>query len=461
MQNILAYGAAAGAVWLSLLVRWTFASAFGQLTYLQFFPAIIFASWFGGFGPGVLATMLAGLGAAYYLLPPDGLAVAGGGDGAALAIFTAIGVAVASLNGRLRQAHASTRREAELATMRAERLSAVINTTVDGIIVIDRRGLIESFNPAAERLFGYTQAEVIGRNVNVLMPEPYHAEHDGYIARYFATGQAAIIGKGREVRGRRKDGSVFPLHLSVGEMTVSGERKFTGVVHDLTQRVRVEEQLREQTALAHLGEMAAVIAHEVKNPLAGIRGAVQVIGGRLPADSVDAKMMKEIVSRIDSLDAMMKDLLLFARPPKPKRLPVDIVPLVQATADLLGRDEEAKRVDIRVGGAAPPVNADPEMLKMVVQNLLINSLHAVQGNGRIEVAIDTHESWLRIAVADDGPGIPAEIREKIFTPFFTTKARGTGLGLPTVKRFIDAHDGRITIDTPPAGGTTVTVQLPL
>jgi signal transduction histidine kinase len=188
---------------------------------------------------------------------------------------------------------------------------------------------------------------------------------------------------------------------------------------------------------------------------------VQGIGGRLPADSVDAKMMKEIVSRIDSLDAMMKDLLLFARPPKPKRLPVDIVPLVQATADLLGRDEEAKRVDIRVGGAAPPVNADPEMLKMVVQNLLINSLHAVQGNGRIEVAIDTHESWLRIAVADDGPGIPAEIREKIFTPFFTTKARGTGLGLPTVKRFIDAHDGRITIDTPPAGGTTVTVQLPL
>src|SRR5688572_8051271 len=125
-----------------------------------------------------------------------------------------------------------------------ERLSAIINTTVDGIIVIDTRGLIESFNPAAERLFGYAEAEVVGRNVNVLMPSPFHEEHDGYLERYLRTGQAAIIGTGREVRGRRKDGTVFPLHLSVGEMVIDGERKFTGVVHDLTDRVTIEEQLR-------------------------------------------------------------------------------------------------------------------------------------------------------------------------------------------------------------------------
>jgi signal transduction histidine kinase len=186
-----------------------------------------------------------------------------------------------------------------------------------------------------------------------------------------------------------------------------------------------------------------------------------VIGGRLPADSMDAKMMKEIVVRIDSLDAMMKDLLLFARPPKPKRLAIDVVPLVQSTADLLKRDKEAEQVEIKVAGSAPPVSADPEMLKMVVQNLLINSVHAMDGRGRIHVAIDTRHPWLRIDIADSGPGIPGEIRDKIFMPFFTTKARGTGLGLPTAKRFIDAHDGRITIDCPPSGGTTVTVQLPL
>lgn len=343
----------------------------------------------------------------------------------------------------------------------AERLRAIIDTTVDGIIVIDSRGLIENFNPGAERLFGYRQFEVVGKNVNLLMPSPYHEEHDGYIDRYLHTRQPAIIGKGREVRGRRKDGTVFPLHLSVGEMIVNGERKFTGVVHDLTDRVALESKLREQTALAHLGEMAAVIAHEVKNPLAGIRGAVQVIGGRLPADSMDARMMKEIVSRIDSLDAMMKDLLLFARPPKPKRAMVDVVPLVKTTADLLKRDQEVAQVDIRVDGQAPPVQADAEMLKMVVQNLLINSVHAMHGRGQIHVAVEAREPWLRIAIADDGPGIPAEIREKIFVPFFTTKARGTGLGLPTAKRFIEAHDGQITIDTPAAGGTTVTLQLPL
>jgi two-component system sensor kinase FixL len=342
----------------------------------------------------------------------------------------------------------------------AERLRAIIDTTVDGIIVIDSRGLIEHFNPAAERLFGYREAEVMGRNVNMLMPSPYHDEHDTYLERYRQTGNAAIIGKGREVRGRRKDGSVFPLHLSVGEMTVNSERKFTGVVHDLSDRVALEAQLREQSALAHLGEMAAVIAHEVKNPLAGIRGAVQVIGGRLPADSIDAKMMKEIVSRIDSLDAMMKDLLLFARPPKPKRALVDVVPLVKTTAALLKSDRDATQVEIDVRGEAPPVQADPEMLKMVVQNLMINSVHAMHGRGQIQVAIDTRDPWLRIAISDNGPGIPTDIRDKIFTPFFTTKARGTGLGLPTAKRFIDAHAGTISVECPPAGGTTVTIQLP-
>ena len=120
------------------------------------------------------------------------------------------------------------------------------------------------------------------------MPAPYHAEHDGYLARYLATGVQKIIGIGREVTGLRRDGTTFPLHLSVGEMMVGGERKFTGILHDLSARVRIEEQLREQSTLARLGEMAAVIAHEVKNPLAGIRGAIQIIGGRLPEGSKDA-----------------------------------------------------------------------------------------------------------------------------------------------------------------------------
>jgi PAS domain S-box-containing protein len=338
---------------------------------------------------------------------------------------------------------------------------AVVDSAVDGIIVIDAHGRIEAFNHAAERLFLYTAQEVHSQNVNMLMPSPYHEEHDTYLARYLATGRAKIIGVGREVQGRRKDGTTFPLHLSVGEMTIQGERRFTGIVHDLTDRVQLEGQLREQAALAKLGEMAAVIAHEVKNPLAGIRGAMQVFGDRMAREGADTQILTEIVARIDSLDQMMKDLLLFARPPKLKRSPTDLVPLVKMTADLLSRDPALRDVDIDVDGASPPISADSDMLRIVFQNLLINSAHAMQGKGRIRVAVGTIDKDCQVTFIDGGPGIPADIRDKIFTPFFTTKSRGTGLGLPTVKRLVDAHNGKIAVTCPPAGGTTVVIRLPL
>ena len=217
-----------------------------------------------------------------FVLPPAGLAVAGLPDVMSLGFFVAIGVGISWLNHRFRTA-------ALLSTSRAERLDAIINTTVDGIIVIDAHGRVETFNPAAERLFGYSAEEVLGCNVDMLMPSPYREEHNTYLARYLATGRAKIIGIGREVPGRRKDGTTFPLHLSVGEITMHGERKFTGILHDLTGRVEMEAQLREQAALAKLGEMAAVIAHEVKNPLAGIRGAVQVFASQMSEDGTKVR----------------------------------------------------------------------------------------------------------------------------------------------------------------------------
>ena len=353
--------------------------------------------------------------------------------------------------------------ETSIAEARAsgERLRTIIDSAVDGIIVIDQKGCIESFNPAAERLFGYACSEVVGRNVNMLMPSPYHDEHDDYLRRYTTTGEPRIIGIGREVTGRRRDGTVFPLHLSVGEMRIDGERKFTGILHDLTRRVHLEDRLREGATLARIGEMAAVIAHEVKNPLAGIRGAIQVIGGRLPAESRDAGVLDEIIKRIDALDGMMKDLLIFARPPQPRPASVDVVNLVAMTADLIGQDPSLEHVQINVTGSAPPLFADAEMLKIVFQNLLVNSAHAMQGQGRIDVAIAALDGSCEISVTDSGPGIPEEIRDKIFTAFFTTKSRGSGLGLATAKRLVEAHQGVVQVECPPAGGTRVTVRLPL
>jgi two-component system sensor kinase FixL len=579
-----------GAFAAALLFRYVLGDSLGlQVPFLQFYPAIIVAAWYGGFGPGILTTTLSTLAAMYLFLPPSGFAVADRSDQLALGVFAATGGVISWLNHRLHLAEAAQRDAAAIATARAERLDAILNTTidgiividakgriesfnrgaeqlfgypesevvgrnvsmlmpsphheehdkylerylttgeariigigrqvtgrrrdgtlfpvqlsvgemriggerkftglmhdltrrvdlegalgasearwraivdsaVDGIIVIDRHGRVEAFNAAAERLFGYTAEEVLGRNVNMLMPSPHGEEHDTYLARYLATGRAKIIGVGREVQGLRKDGTTFPLHLSVGEITIDGERKFTGILHDLSARVQMEARVREQAALARLGEMAAVIAHEVKNPLAGIRGAIQVIASRTGQEGTTAQVLKEIVARIDSLDQMMKDLLLFARPPQPRHAPTDLVPLVATTADLLTLDPAMHDVSVEVEGSAPPVSVDPDMLRVVFQNLLINGAHAMRGKGKIRVAIDTYDTTCRIAFIDAGPGIPADIREKIFTPFFTTKSRGSGLGLPTAKRFVEAHKGQLVIDCPPVGGTTVVVTLPM
>jgi two-component system sensor kinase FixL len=341
------------------------------------------------------------------------------------------------------------------------RLRSLVDSAVDAIIVIDSRGRIESFNRSAERLFGYQAAESMGKNVSMLMPQPYAEEHDHYMHRYLTTGHAKIIGIGREVTGLRKDGTTFPVHLSVGEMHVGGERKFTGILHDLTARVAIEEQLREQTALARLGQMAAVIAHEVKNPLAAVRGAIQVIGRRLPPGSREASVTTDVIARIDALNELVKDLLLFARPPQPKPVPVDVPALVASTASLLTQDSAHRDVTVSVRGATPPVLADPELVKIILLNLFMNSAQAMGGNGVIAVSLAVVDSRSEITVSDHGPGIPPDVRAKLFTPFFTTKSRGTGLGLSTVKRLVEAHQGTITVLSPDEGGTTVVIHLPL
>jgi two-component system sensor kinase FixL len=340
------------------------------------------------------------------------------------------------------------------------RWRAIVESAVDGIIVIDADGRIEAFNPAAEQLFGYSVEDVRGQNVNLLMPSPYREEHDHYLARYHATHVKKIIGIGREVTGRRKDGSTFPVHLAVAEVVLDGETKYTGILHDLTERTRIESQLREQAALARLGEMAAVLAHEVKNPLAGIRGAIQIIGGHLPQDGKDVQITREIISRIDALNVLMKDLLLFARPPQPKPLMVELAPLVAATADLMKTDPAFANVHVDIEGSAPAVRADPDLLKIVFVNLLTNGAQAINGQGVIRVSLGVHDSTSEVTFADSGPGIPEAVRARIFTPFFTTKSRGSGLGLPTARRLIEAHHGTISVSCPPAGGTEVSVRLP-
>jgi signal transduction histidine kinase len=233
------------------------------------------------------------------------------------------------------------------------------------------------------------------------------------------------------------------------------------MLHDLSIRKRIEQQLSEQQSLAKIGEMAAVLAHEIRNPLAGIRGAMQVMAARFEASSKEAMVSREIIARVDTLSELMQDLLLYARPPKPRPTAVDLQPLIETIVELLSRDPEVTGVHVTVEGSAPLVRADPEMLKIVFQNLLINGAHAMAGRGELHVRLGSEEQRSSVVFADNGPGIPADIRGKIFTPFFTTKLRGTGLGLPTAKRLVEAQGGTIAVECPPAGGTSVIVQLPV
>jgi two-component system sensor kinase FixL len=342
----------------------------------------------------------------------------------------------------------------------AARWRAVIDAAVDGIIVIDSRGRIETVNHAAEQMFGYGEAELIGRNVSVLMPEPDRSRHDGYLNRFLETGERKIIGVGRSVTAVRRDGQQFPVHLSVGAMEIDGEKHFTGILHDLSRRTELEERLREATALARLGEMAAVIAHEVKNPLAAVRGAIQVIGSHLPAGATDAAIVKEIIARLDGLNDLIQDLLVFARPPKPKPTRIDLRRLLHSVIGMLKQDPAVADLVVDIDGEVPPVSGDAALLTIALQNLLINSAQAMQGRGRVRVSLTAADGWHHIAIADAGPGIPPDIRAQLFRPFKTTKARGTGLGMATAKRLTELHNGRIEVSCPESGGTIVTIHLP-
>jgi PAS domain S-box-containing protein len=366
------------------------------------------------------------------------------------------------------QRHADTDARV-LAAERAQRGSdarwrTIIESAVDGIVVIDQRGHIELFNPAAERLFGYHSHEVLGRNVAMLMPSPYGDEHDRYLQRYLSTRQPHIIGIGREVAARRKDGTTFPVHLSVGEFSFEGETRFTGIIRDLTDRVRLEQRLRQESGLVRIGELATVLAHEIKNPLAAVSGAIQMLAEHLTA-SEDREIAHEILRRIDGLSALMSDLLLFARPPQPQLRRIELTELLEALVAFLRSDPAWRDLDISVDVekplAARGVLADPELLKIAFQNLLLNAAQAVAQRGRIQIAARLRGADVLVDVADTGGGIPTEHHPRLFTPFFTTKARGTGLGLATVRRIAEAHGGTVEVhDTGPAG-TTIRMRLPL
>jgi PAS domain S-box-containing protein len=330
--------------------------------------------------------------------------------------------------------------------------AAIVATT-------DVTGRITYVNDKFCEISKYARQELLGQDHRII--------NSGYHSKEFIRGLWQTIANGGiwrgEIRNRAKDGSFYWVDTTI--VPFRNERgkpyQYMAIRSDITERKRSEALLREQAALARLGEMAAVVAHEVKNPLAGIRGSLQVIGGRMPAETRDRAVVRDIVDRLDSLNNIVDDLLVFARPREPKLAPVIVADLLRNTAALLKKDPAHAATEVEIVDTRAVVRADPEQLQLVIVNLLLNAAQATHNQGRVRVDVLATGGVCRIAISDNGPGIPEEVRERIFEPFFTTKNRGTGLGLPTAKRVVERHGGDIDVRCPPGGGTVVTVSLPL
>ena len=329
--------------------------------------------------------------------------------------------------------------------------SAIVATT-------DTRGLITYVNDKFCEISKYSRPELLGQDHRIIN-SAYHPKE--FIRNLWVTIASGRIWRG-ELRNRAKDGSLYWVDTTIVPFLDKRGKpfKYMAIRYEITERKRSDELLREQAALARLGQMAAVVAHEVKNPIAGIRGALQVIASRMAEASRDRSIITDIIARLDALNGVVQDLLVFARPRILRSEPVDLRSLVSNTADLIARDPAMRGLRIRVSGIEAVAQADSEQLQIVFHNILTNAAQAMNGAGEVNVDIRQTPAGWTLAFADDGPGMPPEVREKAFDAFFTTKHRGTGLGLPTARRIVEAHGGEIAIDAPAGGGTVVSISLP-
>lgn len=359
----------------------------------------------------------------------------------------------------------------------ASRFDALLTSAVDGIIIIRQDGIIETANPAAARLFQYEVAEFINRNVKFLMPASYSTKHDGYLHNYKTTGHRKIIGIGREVTGQRKDGSHFPMHLSVGEFEEDGVKFFTGIIHDLTDRMEAEHALRQSQKMEVIGQLTGGIAHDFNNLLTVIIGNLELLEiqvGALPM----ARLLHEAQSAADLAANLTQHLLQFARRSPLEPQVVDLGNLVRQISPLLkrtlGDNIALKTVHASDGWT---VKLDPAQFQSAIVNLAINARDAMPEGGQLVIesrnfAIDGKYlpedmgmiggDYVAVSITDTGRGMPPEIVDRVFEPFFTTKppGAGTGLGLSMVYGFIKQSGGDVKIYSDVGKGTTISLYVP-
>lgn len=364
-------------------------------------------------------------------------------------------------------------------------LQTMILTSPDGIITIDASGVVLTFNPTAETMFGYAKDEVVGENVRMLMPEPYHGEHDGYLARYMETGERHIIGIGREVVAQRKDGSTFPMELAVGEMEINGERQFTGFIRDITRRRDAEEELElsqgrlkelqsefvHVSRLSAMGEMAATLAHEINQPLAAMMNYAQATRRMLGAwDEEKAarpqELMTKAVEQANRAGEIIRRLRTFVAQGETERTLDEISDVVNEACALalVGARAEGVETTMALADDLPLAMMDRIQIQQVIVNLIRNSLDATIDQELRAIAISTRREdadSIAVAVADNGPGLDAAVAERLFQPFNSSKTDGMGIGLSISRTIIEQHGGRIWATPNEGGGVIFSFTLPV
>ena len=327
------------------------------------------------------------------------------------------------------------------------------------VAITDVPGRIKYANDKFCEISKYSRAELLGEDHRILN-SGYHPKE--YIQNLWRTIARGHIWRG-ELRNRAKDGSIYWVDTTIVPFLDEHGKpwQYMAIRYDITERKRQEQRLLEQATLTTLGEMAAVVAHEVRNPLAGIRSGLQLLTSLFPDAADGRELIGEIVARLDSLNSVLDDLLTFARVRELKRAEIDLRHLLvdlKASAKL---DPAMRDVTIELLGESETVEGDADQLRLVMTNLVINAAQAMNYTGRIELGVSAIDQIpLALTVSDHGPGIPRELRERVFEPFFTTKHRGTGLGLPTAKRIVEAHGGHLTLVDSPSGGTIARLTLP-
>lgn len=363
------------------------------------------------------------------------------------------------------------RKRAETALLESEaRMRAIVDTAVDAIVTIDERGLIERFNPAAERLFGYAEADVAGKNVSILMPSPYQELHDGYLARYLQTGEKRIIGIGREVVGLRRNGTVFPMELSVAEMHLGGRRMFTGVVRNITERKQAEEEnarlMQEiRGANEELTSFAYVVSHDLKAPLRAIGSLADWLSTDY-ADKFDdegKEHMRLLISRVHRMGGLIDGILQYSRVGRVKEavVEVDLNRLVRETVDLLA---PPANIVVTIDPDLPKIKIEPTRIEQVFQNLISNAIKYMdKTEGKIHVGCISEKEFWRFTVSDNGAGIEQRHFERIFQLFQTLAPRdrveSTGVGLALVKKIVEMYGGEVTLESTPGAGSKFSFTL--